>query len=606
VLRRKADTKREEQEMANFTWSAGNTAGWNTKADWGGTVPGLVPANADDVNFVGTTTGPKTTYTVSVASGDTFDVNTISITGGNDPHSAPALSITGSLLTDSLAYAGAQDTPITINAGGLFDIRSGITDAASTAQSVTVVANNGGAAGSGGHLELGSVSVDNTNVTDTFTNTGTTSLNTGEVEFLSGFVSGSTTTNQHISNLAWGDRLVFDGANFTGDTVSLDTKSHVLTVSEGATNVLTMNNVSLQAGAANSFQVFGDTIEAVCYAAGTRILTATGERRVESLLQGDIALTLAAGELIAQPVKWIGRRRIDLTAHPRPETVAPVRIRRGAFADNMPHTDLLVSPDHAIFVDGRLIAARQLINGATIHQEKNWTTVEYFHVELDSHAILLVEGLPAESYLNTGNHGFFANSGEPLVLHPDLTDETDYPTREAGSCAPFVWGEASVRPVWQRLSERAAALGQPVRPAATTNDPALHLVAAGRSIKPIYADAGLFIFPLPRNAGTVRLVSRASAPADARPWLDDRRRLGVRLARIVLRDAAEVREISVDHPDLQQGWWAVERDGTAMGRWTDGDAVLPLPAMHGVTMLEIHLRGTLDYVVSGDQSRQAA
>ena len=241
-----------------------------------------------------------------------------------------------------------------------------------------------------------------------------------------------------------------------------------------------------------------------CYAAGTRILTATGERTVESLLQGDIVLTLSNGELNAQPVKWIGRRRIDLTAHPHPETVAPVRIRRGAFADNMPHTDLLVSPDHAIFVDGKLICARQLINGTTIHQEKSWTSVEYFHVELDSHAILLAEGLPAESYLNTGNHGFFANSGEPLVLHPDLTDETDYPTREAGSCAPFVWDEASVHPVWQRLSERAAALGQPVRPAATTNDPALHLVAAGRRIKPIYADAGLFIFPLPRNAGAVR------------------------------------------------------------------------------------------------------
>jgi hypothetical protein len=43
--------------------------------------------------------------------------------------------------------------------------------------------------------------------------------------------------------------------------------------------------------------------------------------------------------------------------------------------------------------------------------------------------ILLAEGLAAES-------GFFANSGEPLVLHPDLTDETDYPAREVGSCAP--------------------------------------------------------------------------------------------------------------------------------------------------------------------------
>ena len=147
----------------------------------------------------------------------------------------------------------------------------------------------------------------------------------------------------------------------------------------------------------------------VCYAAGTRILTVTGERTVESLMQGDIVLTLASGELVPQPVRWIGRRRIDLTAHPRPETVAPVRIRRGAFAENMPHRDLLVSPDHAVFVDGKLICARQLVNGTTIRQETGWAAVEYFHVELDAHAILLAEGLPAESYLNTGNRGFFAN-----------------------------------------------------------------------------------------------------------------------------------------------------------------------------------------------------
>ena len=135
---------------------------------------------------------------------------------------------------------------------------------------------------------------------------------------------------------------------------------------------------------------------------------------MESLLRGDIVLALFGGELNAHPVEWVGRRRIDLTAHPRPETVAPVRIQRGAFAEDMPHKDLLVSPDHAIFVDGKLICARQLINGTTIRQEKDWSSVEYFHVELDAHAILLAEGLPAESYLNTGNRGFFANSGEPL------------------------------------------------------------------------------------------------------------------------------------------------------------------------------------------------
>ena len=68
-------------------------------------------------------------------------------------------------------------------------------------------------------------------------------------------------------------------------------------------------------------------------------------------------------------------------------------------------------------------------------------------MELDQHAILLAEGLPAESYIDTGNSGFFENSDAPMVLHPDLMDETDYPTREAGSCALFVWDKASVWPV---------------------------------------------------------------------------------------------------------------------------------------------------------------
>ena len=182
------------------------------------------------------------------------------------------------------------------------------------------------------------------------------------------------------------------------------------------------------------------------------IQTPDGERPVETLCTGTQVITLVDGEEVPRTVRWLGHRRIDLTRHPRPETVAPIRIERDAFADNVPHRDLLVSPDHAIFVDGMLICARQLVNGTTIRRETGWTSVDYYHVELNEHAILLAEGLPAESYLDTGNRGFFANAGAPLVLHPDLTDETDYPTREAGSCAPFVSDEASVRPVWQRLA----------------------------------------------------------------------------------------------------------------------------------------------------------
>ena len=370
-----------------------------------------------------------------------------------------------------------------------------------------------------------------------------------------------------------------------------------------------MDNVTGSNLTASSFVIVSPTTieDVVCFAAGTRILTATGERMVESLLPGDIVLTLADGALNAQPVRWVGRRRIDLIAHPRPETVAPVRIQRGAFADATPHRDLLVSPDHAIFVDGKLICARQLINGTTIRQEQGWTSVEYFHVELDAHAVLLAEGLPAESYLDTGNHGFFANSGAPLVLHPDLTDETDYPARAAGSCAPFVSDEASVRPVWQRLAERAAALGQPAPALETTSEAALCIVAKGRTLRPLYGENGLHIFALPKGATEVRVVSRAGAPADTRPWLDDRRRLGVCVERIVLRDAHEVREVPVDHPGLAQGWWAVERNGTALWRWTDGDAVLTLPASDGPAMLEIRAgNGGMTYLIGVDEGRQAA
>ena len=178
--------------------------------------------------------------------------------------------------------------------------------------------------------------------------------------------------------------------------------------------------------------------------------------------------------------------------------MAPIRIERDAFADGMPHRDLLVSPDHAIFVDGMLICARQLVNGTTIRQERDWTAVDYYHVELDQHAILLAEGLPAESYIDTGNSGFFANSGAPLVLHPDLTDETDYPTREAGSCAPFVSDEASVQPVWQRLADRAAAIGRPVPQRATTTDAGLRL----RTNRPVGA---------PSNRSTATAISSSSS-----------------------------------------------------------------------------------------------
>jgi hypothetical protein len=90
--------------------------------------------------------------------------------------------------------------------------------------------------------------------------------------------------------------------------------------------------------------------------------------------------------------------------------------------------------------------------------------------------------------------------------------------------------------VWQRLIDRAVAIGRPV---------------------PQRDHNGC----LPRGASEVGLVSRAQSPTDARPWLDDQRQLGVRVKRLVLRGTDETREVPMDHPDLTRGWWAVEQDG---------------------------------------------
>ena len=261
-----------------------------------------------------------------------------------------------------------------------------------------------------------------------------------------------------------------------------------------------------------------------CFVRGTRIATPAGDVAVEDLAVGDSILTVSAG---AKPIKWIGYRQLNVKSYRRPEQAAPVRIRQGAVAENLPHRDLLVSPDHAIFLDGLLICARQLINTTTIRQELDCASVEYFHIELDAHAVLLAEGLPAESYLDTGNRNFFANAREALVLRPNLAGEAAHPTRMTASCAPFASDEVTVHPVWQRLAERAAVLGQPVPIPDATVDPDLHFVVNDQNLQPVYSERGRFVFVLPSGTTQGRLVSRAGPPTDIQPWLEDRRSLGL-------------------------------------------------------------------------------
>ncbi len=137
------------------------------------------------------------------------------------------------------------------------------------------------------------------------------------------------------------------------------------------------------------------TVSAACYCAGTLILTERGEIAIEDLAVGDKVVTTSGA---SRPVRWLGRRGVDVARHPEPASVRPVRVAAHAFGEGLPRRDLWLSPGHNIAWERTLMPISCLINGRSVAQV-NVKRVEYWHVELDAHDLILAEGLAAESDL---------------------------------------------------------------------------------------------------------------------------------------------------------------------------------------------------------------
>ena len=105
---------------------------------------------------------------------------------------------------------------------------------------------------------------------------------------------------------------------------------------------------------------------ATCFLRGTHIATPDGETTVEQLRPGDLVATVQDGRTTFRPVTWVGNRGMDVARNGGDTDDYPVRIQAGAFRDNVPHRDLLVTSEHCIFVDGGLIPVRMLVNGSSI------------------------------------------------------------------------------------------------------------------------------------------------------------------------------------------------------------------------------------------------
>ena len=173
------------------------------------------------------------------------------------------------------------------------------------------------------------------------------------------------------------------------------------------------------------FQINGGTVYYACYLKGTHIATPVGETRIESLKAGDQVLTAGGG---TATVKWIGYRTLFKKRIPEQDAkrAFPILFKKGCIADNVPHCDLIMSPGHHVFFDGYLVPAMALENGISIVQQFDMQSFQYFHVELEQFDILLAEGMPAESYVDTGNRRMFQNAHH-VAMNPDFGPATGRP-----------------------------------------------------------------------------------------------------------------------------------------------------------------------------------
>jgi hypothetical protein len=179
--------------------------------------------------------------------------------------------------------------------------------------------------------------------------------------------------------------------------------------------------------------------------------------------------------------------------------------------------------------------------------------VAYFHLELDSHDVLLAEGAPAESYINLDNRNLFANAFEYVASSTMQFPAVEY--------APRTEHGPALTALRQSLATRAEALGFTL--------PVAHLVAL--------TTPGVTRATVPPGVEAVHFCSTAESTPE------DHRTLGALITHVQL----DGEPIALFDPCLTSGFHAVEQHGAHIVRWTNGEAVLTLAPSARERVLDI-------------------
>ena len=192
-------------------------------------------------------------------------------------------------------------------------------------------------------------------------------LNTGDKTSTLGGTINDTFTVEEEVNTELNGTYTYKGTawisgKLEGFVATKDGKTYFFTNTtyEGNRTSPTLTLKAVQAGdqntGAHQWNLDSQT-EVACFMPGTLVATPTGEQPVETLKIGDLVLT-AEGQ--ARPVRWMGRHTVS-RLFADPQRVLPIRVTAGALGENVPVRDLLVSPDHALLVDGILVQAGALV-----------------------------------------------------------------------------------------------------------------------------------------------------------------------------------------------------------------------------------------------------
>jgi Hint domain/Right handed beta helix region len=322
-------------------------------------------------------------------------------------------------------------------------------------------------------------------------------------------------------------------------------------------------------------------IDTACYARGTMIRTDRGEVSIEELSIGDRVVTHSGKH---KPIKWIGRGQA-LSTGGRQHAATPVIVRKAAIADNVPVRDLRITKGHALFIDGVLIPVEELINHRSIFWDDRAQEVQIYHIELETHDVLIANGAPAESYRDDGNRWLFRNANSGWHLPPQEP------------CAPLLTSGPVVDAIWRRLLDRAGPRpGVPL-----TDDPDLHLLVDGQRVDGKARSGGVYAFRLPRRPSSVHIISRAGSP-DELGIARDPRLLGVALRQAVVWRGPQMRLMEASDPALAHGFHQFEETNGL--RWTDGDALLSATLFDGIDGacdVELHVGCTTWYPLFAEE-----